>query len=79
MATVPTACYLLFGLDLNKRTGGWRRLHNDDLHHILFRVTKLRNVRYRGHVTSMGEMRNRYEILGGKPEEKRPLGSSVSR
>jgi hypothetical protein len=27
-----------------------------------------------GHVACMGDMRNAYEILVGKPEEKRPLG-----
>jgi hypothetical protein len=26
------------------------------------------------HVTRMGEVRNKYNILFGKPEEKRPLG-----
>jgi len=27
-----------------------------------------------GHVPYMGDMRNAYRILVGKPEEKRPLG-----
>jgi hypothetical protein len=27
-----------------------------------------------GHVERMGEMRNEYKILVGKPEDKRPLG-----
>jgi hypothetical protein len=27
----------------------------------------------------MGEKRNAYRILVGKPEEKRPLGSTISR
>jgi hypothetical protein len=27
-----------------------------------------------GHVTCMGQMRNAYKVLVGKPEGKRPLG-----
>jgi hypothetical protein len=27
-----------------------------------------------GHIANMGEMRNAYKILAGKPEGKRPLG-----
>jgi hypothetical protein len=32
-----------------------------------------------GHVASMGEMRNAYSILVGKPEERRPLKRPVCR
>jgi hypothetical protein len=31
-------------------------------------------MRLAGHVAWMGEVRNAYSILVGKPEEKRPLG-----
>jgi hypothetical protein len=31
-------------------------------------------MRWAGYVISMGEMRNTYKILVGKPEGKRPLG-----
>jgi len=31
-------------------------------------------MRWAGHVARMGEMRNAYKILVGKPEGKRPLG-----
>jgi hypothetical protein len=31
-------------------------------------------MRWVGHVTSMGEMKNAYKILVGKPAGKRPLG-----
>jgi hypothetical protein len=31
-------------------------------------------VRWAGHVERMGEMRNAYSILVGKPEGRRPLG-----
>jgi hypothetical protein len=35
---------------------------------------KARKMRWAGHVARMGEKRNVYGILVGKPEEKRPLG-----
>jgi len=31
-------------------------------------------MRWVGHVAQMGQMRNAYNILVGKPEGKRPLG-----
>jgi hypothetical protein len=34
---------------------------------------KSRRMRWAGHVERMGEMRNAYSILVGKPEGKRPL------
>jgi hypothetical protein len=34
----------------------------------------MKDMRWSGHVTHMGEMRNAYSILVGKPEGKRPLG-----
>jgi hypothetical protein len=33
-----------------------------------------RRMRWAGHVTRIGEKRNAYRILVGKPEGKRPLG-----
>jgi hypothetical protein len=37
-------------------------------------MIKSRRMRWAGHVARMGETRNAYRILVGKPEEKRPLG-----
>jgi hypothetical protein len=37
-------------------------------------MIKSRRMRWAGHVTRMGETRNAYRILVGKPEEKSPLG-----
>jgi hypothetical protein len=37
-------------------------------------MNKLRRMRWTGHVARMGEKRNAYMILVGKPEGKRPLG-----
>jgi hypothetical protein len=56
-------------------TGGWRKLHNEELHKLYsssstIRMTKSRRMRWTGNVTRMG----RFRILVGKPEGKRPLG-----
>jgi hypothetical protein len=37
-------------------------------------MIKSRRMRWAGHVARMGEKRNAYRILTGKPEGKRPLG-----
>jgi transcription termination factor 2 len=37
-------------------------------------MIKSRRMRWAGHVARMGEKRNPYRILVGKPKEKRPLG-----
>jgi hypothetical protein len=39
-------------------------------------VIKSRKMRWAEHVARMGEMRNAYNILVGKPEGKRPLGKT---
>jgi hypothetical protein len=63
---------------MDEVTGGWRKLHNEELQSLYssphcFRVIKSRRMRWARHVVCMGEMRNSYEILAGKPEEKPPL------
>jgi hypothetical protein len=60
-------------------TGGWRKLHNEELHGLysspsIVRVIKARRMRWAGHVVPMGEVRGAYNILVGKPEGRRPLG-----
>jgi hypothetical protein len=35
---------------------------------------KVRRMRWAGHVTQMGEKRNAYRLLVGKPEGRRPVG-----
>jgi hypothetical protein len=42
-------------------------------------MIKSRRVRWAGHVARMGETRNAYRILVGKPEGKRPLGKQRRR
>jgi hypothetical protein len=41
----------------------------------IIRMIKSRRMRLEGHVARMGETRNAYRILVGKPEGKRPLGT----
>jgi hypothetical protein len=60
-------------------TGGWRKLHNEELHNLysspsIIIIIKLRRMRRAGHVAQMGEKRNVYRLLVRKPEGKRPLG-----
>jgi hypothetical protein len=40
-------------------------------------MIKSMRMRWAGHVAQMGETRNAYRILVGKPEGKRPLGWTV--
>jgi hypothetical protein len=58
--------------------GEWRKLHNGELHNLysspdIIRQIKSRRMRWVGHVARMGEGRNVYRVLVGKPEGKRPL------
>jgi hypothetical protein len=68
----------IFGPKREEGMGGWRELHIEELHNIysstnVIRVMKSKRIRGVGHVAQMGEMRNTYNILVGKPEGKRPL------
>jgi hypothetical protein len=69
----------IFGPNRDEVTGEWRNLHNEELHilyssPIIIRKFKSRRMRWAGHVARMGEERNVYRVLIGKPEGKRPLG-----
>jgi hypothetical protein len=69
----------IFGPKRNVVMGGWRKLHNEELHNlhssqIIIRIIKSRRMRLAGHVACMGQTRNIYRILVGKPEGQRPLG-----
>jgi hypothetical protein len=59
-------------------TGEWRKLHYEELHDLysspsIIRIIKARRKRWTGH-GGMGEKRNVYRLLVGKPEGRRPLG-----
>jgi hypothetical protein len=60
-------------------TGERRKLHNGELRNLcsssdILRQIKSRRMRWAGHVARMGEGRNLYRVLVGKPEGKIPLG-----
>jgi hypothetical protein len=62
-------------------TGGWRKLHNEELLNLysspsIIRIIKSRRMRWAGHVARMGEKRNAYRILVGKPEAKETTGKT---
>jgi hypothetical protein len=68
----------IFGPNSDEVTGEWRRLHNGELHNLysspdIIRQIKSRRMRWAGHVACIGEGRNVYRVLVGKPEGKRPL------
>jgi hypothetical protein len=69
----------IFGPKRDEVTGEWRKLQNEELHILysspnIIRQIKSRKIRWAGHVARMGEERNVYRALMGKPEGKRPLG-----
>jgi hypothetical protein len=69
----------IFGPKGDEVTGGWRKLHNEELYNLyssptIIRTIKSRRMSWAGHVARMGEKRNEYWVLVGKPEGKRPLG-----
>jgi hypothetical protein len=69
----------IFGPKRDEVTGGWRKLHNEELRYLysspsIIRLIKSRRMRWAGHVARMGEKKNADKLLVGKPEGKRPLG-----
>jgi hypothetical protein len=58
--------------------GGWRKLHNEELHNLysspsIIRITKSRRMRWAGHVERMVEKRSVFWLLVGKPKGKRQI------
>jgi hypothetical protein len=67
-----------FGLKRDEVTGGWRKLHNEELHDLypspsIFRIIKSR-MRWTGHVARIEEKMKAYKLEIGKPQVKRSLG-----
>jgi hypothetical protein len=65
----------IFGPKRDEVTGEWRKVHNGELHNLysspdIIRQIKSRRMRWTGHVARMGEGRNVYRVLVGKPEGK---------
>jgi hypothetical protein len=72
----------MFGPKRDEVTGDWRKLHNQELHNLysspnIIRMIKLRRRTWAGYVARMGETRNAYIILVGKPEGQRTLKTYV--
>jgi hypothetical protein len=64
---------------MEEAAGGCRRLQNEELHNLyatpnITREIKSGKMRWAGHVAHIGEVRNEYNILVGKPKRKGPLG-----
>jgi hypothetical protein len=74
----------IFGPKRDEVTGGWRKLHNEELRGLysspsIIRVIKARRMRWAGHVARMGDVRGAYNILVGRRDGRRPLGRPRSR
>jgi hypothetical protein len=59
-------------------------MHNEELRDLysspsIIRIIKSRRMRWAGHLARMGEKRNAYRLLVGKPEGKRSLRRSKRR
>jgi hypothetical protein len=64
---------------MDEVTEEWRKLRNEELPTLysspnIIRRIKSRRMRWADHVVRIGEERNVYKVLVGKPEGKRPLG-----
>ncbi|KAJ4450010.1 hypothetical protein ANN_01417 [Periplaneta americana] len=66
-------------IGLDEVTEEWKKLHNTELHALysspdIIRNIKSRRLRRAGDVAHMGESRNAYRVLVGRPEGKEPSG-----
>jgi len=69
----------IFGSKGDEVTGDGRKLYNEELNDLycspnIVQEIKSGRMRWAGHVACMGDKRDVYRFLVGKPEEKRPLG-----
>jgi hypothetical protein len=58
----------IFGPKGHGVTGGWRKLHNEELHNLysspsIIRIMKSRRMRWAGHVARIEDKRNVYRLL----------------
>jgi hypothetical protein len=66
----------IFGPEREEVTGELRKLRNEELHELysspsIIRIMKSRRMRWVGHITRMGEKKNMYRLLVGKPKGKK--------
>jgi hypothetical protein len=69
----------IFGPKRDEMVGGWRKLHNEELHNLysspnIIIMIKTKRMFWAGHIARMREKRNACRILVAKPEGKIPLG-----
>jgi hypothetical protein len=65
----------IFGPKRGEVVGGWRTLHNEELHYLyssasIIRMIKSRRMRWAGYVPRMGAKRNPYRILWESQKER---------
>jgi hypothetical protein len=65
----------IFGPKRDEVLGEWRKLHNGELHNLysspdIITLFQSRRMRWAGHVARMGDGRNVYRGLIGKPKEQ---------
>jgi hypothetical protein len=70
----------IFGRKRDEVTGGWKKLHNEELRDLYsspskIKIIKSRRMRRAGHVARMGDKWAAHRLLVGIPEGKRSLGS----
>jgi hypothetical protein len=63
----------IFGTRRDEVTGGWRKMHNEELRDLyssssIIRIIKSTRMGWAGHVARIGEKRNAYRLLVGNPE-----------
>jgi hypothetical protein len=63
----------IFGPKRDEVTGGWRKLHNEELHNLysspsIITIIKSRRMRWAGHVDTKEEKRNEEITLVGESE-----------
>jgi hypothetical protein len=65
----------IFGPKRDEVTGGWRKLHNEELHNVYYSPSIIQDKEDEvGRACRTNEAeRNAYSILVGKPEGRRPL------
>jgi hypothetical protein len=68
----------IFGPKRDELMGGWRKLLNEELHDLysspcIITIIESRRMKWVGNVARMGEKRNTYRLLVGKPEGRRLL------
>jgi hypothetical protein len=67
----------IFGPKRDEVTGEWRQLHNEELRDLytspsIIGMINLMRMRWVGHIALIGEKRNAYRLLVGKPPLGRP-------